>query len=78
LVKAGPSRADDGDMADHHHHWVLIDGYTNAYFCCDCGASRGEKRAVTAVRPTHRGFLVPTARKLAARRHSGAGSRRAA
>ena len=45
-------------MSEHHHHWVLIDGYTNAYTCCDCGATRGEKKLLSEVRPVHsRRFL---------------------
>jgi hypothetical protein len=63
---------EDGGMGEHHHHWVLIDGYTNAYTCCDCGASRGERHAAREARPAHRGFLVSTTRKLHRRRgHAG-------
>ncbi len=63
---------DDGCMAEHHHHWVLIDGYSNAYSCCECGDTKGEKRILGEVRPVHSRRLLTNARMFQRKR---AGSR---
>ena len=36
---------------DHHHHWVLVDGYNSVYECA-CGATRGDRNARPDERPT--------------------------